>query len=213
MSIVWELDLPPGEKLVMLALADQANDEGVQCWPAVSTIAQRSGQGERTVRRALSDLETKGHLTRHHREGDSTQYHIHPGQSGTPAKSAPLPKTTKTPAKLAPKTPRNIKPKNGGARKDTRLPANWEPEPLSDGTTAYEIVAAWAPGRIERELSKFRDYWTAACGSRGLKRDWQAAWRTWIGNADEYGSRNQRTAPAQRPNDMDAAMRDLGFGR
>lgn len=106
MSAVWDLDLPPGEKLVLLALADQANDEGRQCWPAVSTIAKRSGQGERTVRRALHDLEAKGHLTRDHRDGSSTQYHVHPCQIGTPANPAPLPKSTATPAKLAPKPSR-----------------------------------------------------------------------------------------------------------
>lgn len=103
MALVWELDLPPGEKLVLLALADQANDDGRQCWPAVETIAHRSGQGVRTVRRALASLETAGHLTRQHRDGTSSQYHVHPCQNGTPAKSAPLPKTTSTPAKMAPK--------------------------------------------------------------------------------------------------------------
>ncbi len=44
-------------------------------------------------------------MTRHHRQGTSTQYHVHPGQIGTPDKLAPLPKTTETPAKLAPKPP------------------------------------------------------------------------------------------------------------
>jgi len=101
MSVVWELDLPPGEKLVLLALADQASDAGVQCWPSVATIAKRSGQGERTVRRALADLEKQGHLTRNHRDGNSTQYHVHPCQTGTPAIPAPLPNTPETPAKLA----------------------------------------------------------------------------------------------------------------
>jgi len=105
MSVVWDLDLPSGEKLVLLSLADQANDEGRQCWPSVETIMRRSGQGERTVRRAIAVLEEKGHLTRHHRTGTSTQYHVHPCQIGTPVKAAPLPNTTETPAKLAPKPP------------------------------------------------------------------------------------------------------------
>lgn len=73
-----------------------------------------------------------------------------------------------------------------------RLPDDWSPEPLTDGTVAFDIVAAWEPGRIERELSKFRDYWKAASGSKARKHDWQAAWRTWIGNADEFGSRSSR---------------------
>lgn len=105
MSIVWDLDLPAGEKLVLLSLADQANDEGRQCWPSVETIMRRSGQGERTVRRAIATLEEKGHLTRYHRTGTSTQYHVHPCQIGTPANAAPLPNRQETPAKLAPKPP------------------------------------------------------------------------------------------------------------
>lgn len=103
MSAVWELDLPTGEKMVLLALADQANDAGEQCWPSVPTIARRCGMGDRTVRRALADLEAAGHLTRLHRDGNSTQYRVHPGHSGSPAKSAALPNTPKTPAKLAAK--------------------------------------------------------------------------------------------------------------
>ena len=87
MTKVWETNLPPGEKLVLLALADQAGDDGRQCWPSVETIAHKSGQGERTVRRALASLEEKGHLTRQHRDGTSSQYHIHPCQIGTPAKN------------------------------------------------------------------------------------------------------------------------------
>jgi len=191
MSLVWELDLPPGEKLVLLALADQANDAGHQCWPSVSTIAHRSGQGERTVRRAFGELERKGHLTRNHRDGGSTQYHVHPCQIGSPAKSAPLPKTTDTPAKLAAKPSRTTKiPKKDKpslvARK-TRLPADFEPI-LS--TAAEAIVRAWPVGMIERELAQFKDR------SRALGQtydDWQAAFRTWIRNAEKWRQNGGRS--------------------
>ena len=90
MSVVWELDLPPGEKLVLLALADQANDEGTHCWPSVATIAKRSGQNERTVRRALRNLETKGHLTCNERRGTSTNYVVHPGHHAPQTINEPL---------------------------------------------------------------------------------------------------------------------------
>ena len=87
MSVVWELDLPPSEKLVLLALADQANDEGRQCWPSLANIARRSGQNERTVRRALRSLEEKGHLEAIQRTGTSSQYHLHPGHIAPPDKN------------------------------------------------------------------------------------------------------------------------------
>ena len=102
MTVVWELDLPPGEKLVLLALADQANDEGTHCWPSVATISKRSGQNERTVRRALRSLEGKGHLTCNERRGTSTNYVVHPGHDAPPVKLPPLTKTTRTPDTMPP---------------------------------------------------------------------------------------------------------------
>lgn len=173
MALVWELDLPPGEKLVLLALADQANDEGKQCWPSVDTIGHRSGQGERTVRRALASLESQGHLTRQHRDGTSTQYHVHPCQNGSPVKSAPLPKTTKTPAKLAPKPSRttneglaNAKPIRAFRRKDWPAIPDWMPaEPWNgfiemrrrNGNMPTDRAVGLMIGKLERWRAQGHD--------------------------------------------------------
>lgn len=203
MSIVWDLDLPPGEKLVLLALADQANDEGRQCWPAVMTIARKSGQGERTVRRALKDLEAKGHLTRHHSDGATTQYHVHPGHSGTPAKSAPLPKATRTPAKSAPKTPRTTntseaKASSVGDKREraTRLRQDWVPDQLPVKVAA--LVAQWPPGRLDRELDQFRDYWSSR--QRDAARlDWDKTWHNRIRDQhDRIVRENRNVAQPKR---------------
>lgn len=204
MSAAWLADLPATEKLVLLALADNANDEG-HCWPAVSTIMRKCGHGERTVRRSIKALIDKGHLKQNHRSGTSAVYTVNPCQSGTPATVAPLPDRQDTPATVAPKPSRTVnqkkdKPSSEARASQTparRLSDDWEPMPLQPGTVTYGIVAAWQPGRIERELSKFRDYWASASGQKARKHDWQAAWRTWIGNADEFGSRNDRSN--QRP--------------
>ena len=90
MTMVWEAQLPPMEKLVLLALADCANDEG-HCWPSANTLARKSGQGERTVRRSIQSLIGKGHLTQEQRKGTSPNYLVHPCQSGTPARQAANP--------------------------------------------------------------------------------------------------------------------------
>lgn len=108
MSAVWEAALPPMEKLVLLALADAANDEG-HCWPSATTVCKKSGQGERTVRRCIQALCEKGHLTQRQRPGTSAVYTVHPCQSGTPARAAPLPDRPVTPARAAPKPLRTIK--------------------------------------------------------------------------------------------------------
>ena len=290
MALVWEIDLPPGEKLVLLALADQANDAGTQCWPSVETIAKRSGQGIRTVRRALASLEKAGHLTRDHRDGTSTQYRVHPcsdparraeyhyvyrvsdsltGEfyvgartcscpveqdsymgSGVWVKEAlacgrplskeiisqhdnrdalgvaesasiqaviglpncmnktasapanlagcqvgrtkqPLPKTTATPANLAPKPSRTtIKPKEERARE---LPDGWLPAPFKVGSKSRTIEDGWPPGERDHHLEHF----AAHHRSRGSKfKDWQDAWSTWVLNTARF---NRKPANDRQP--------------
>ena len=61
--------------LVLLALADQANDHG-SCWPSVTTIAARARCTERHVRTILRDLEKDGALSVEHRPGTSSVYRI-----------------------------------------------------------------------------------------------------------------------------------------
>lgn len=185
MSLVWEIDLPPGEKLVLLALADQANDEGTQCWPSVETIAKRSGQGVRTVRRALASLEQAGHLTRQHRDGTSTQYRVHPGQSGTPAKSAPLPKTTQTPAKLAAKPSRTTSNKH--TQRAHVIPESWEPQPFGNGSKSADIIAGWSADELATQIEHFTAHHRGK-GNRFV--DWQDAWKTWVLNSRKWGARS-----------------------
>lgn len=50
------------EALVLLALADQANDEGF-CWPAQEKLAPKARQSVSTLRRSLRSLEKMGLLT------------------------------------------------------------------------------------------------------------------------------------------------------
>ncbi len=59
MSWAWEQKLPPGSKVILLALADAANEES-RCWPKVKTIAKKCGVSGRTVQRVLRDFEASG---------------------------------------------------------------------------------------------------------------------------------------------------------
>lgn len=56
MNWAWDQRLPPTSKLILMALADSANEEG-RCWPAVKTIAGKCGISARTVQRLLKDFE------------------------------------------------------------------------------------------------------------------------------------------------------------
>jgi predicted DNA-binding transcriptional regulator YafY len=59
MSAVWALDLPPTQTLVLLALADDADDHGM-CAPSVARIASKTGVSLRQVQRLLKTLRSAG---------------------------------------------------------------------------------------------------------------------------------------------------------
>lgn len=80
LSACWRLKIGPTEKLVLISLADQANDDGV-CWPGVGSIARRTCLSERSVQRAIGDLESRRMLYRVPRPGTSTVYRLTPPPS------------------------------------------------------------------------------------------------------------------------------------
>ncbi len=91
MSACWPVRTEPSRKAVLISLADQANDEGI-CWPAVATLAGRTCLDERTVQRAIQDLQDEGHLSVQMRTGRSTIYRLHPRHGDTPVTATPHPR-------------------------------------------------------------------------------------------------------------------------
>ena len=63
MTAVWALVLPDSEKIVLLALADSANDEG-HCWPGMKSLMAKCSKSDRTIQAAIKSLCVAGHLTR-----------------------------------------------------------------------------------------------------------------------------------------------------
>lgn len=99
------------------------------------------------------------------------------------------------------------------ARKGTRLPVDWSPSPFT-GQIAVD-AENWAPGAIERELSKFRDWAASAPGERGVKSDWDAAWRNWLRRASDDGhlERNNGPAPAPRAGTQSGSVTERAMQR
>ena len=98
-----KIGLNPGAKLVLLALCDNASDEGA-CFPSIRTLAAKCCMAERTVQGHISAFEADGLLTRVERPGRSTVYTLNPRSFCTPAEFAPHPRKncTPTPAVSAP---------------------------------------------------------------------------------------------------------------
>lgn len=94
----------------------------------------------------------------------------------------------------APETQFHRKPDRGH-----RLPEDWEPPP-PDQAIAFQLLG---PDRTASELEKFRDHWKQQPGSKGVKLDWNAAWRNWTRRAAEYGAqRNGRRTVHDAANDL-----------
>src|SRR3954469_18711448 len=55
MNWAWSICLPPAPKLVLMALADIADDAGF-CFPSVPTLAVKVSMDERSVQRILRKL-------------------------------------------------------------------------------------------------------------------------------------------------------------
>ena len=61
MSRIWqEVNLPVNVKMVLLKLADHADDDGRNAWPSIGRLAHNCGLSERSVYRILRQLQGEG---------------------------------------------------------------------------------------------------------------------------------------------------------
>lgn len=69
MNWAWAQALPPSSKLILMSLADAADETGL-CWPRIRVIAKKCCVSERTVQRVIKEFERDGVLIvqRHYRD-------------------------------------------------------------------------------------------------------------------------------------------------
>ncbi len=107
MTAVWDReDLSSTQKLVLLALADWANDEGL-CWPSINRLATKASLTSRAVQKTIRSLEEAGFIKREEVLGKGNRYWIsaplndvHPCPTFTP----PLNEVRPTPEPRSPNT-------------------------------------------------------------------------------------------------------------
>lgn len=223
-----------GARLVLLAIADCASADGSNAWPSNAEIARKAGLTDRAVRTAVAELVALGELDVRYNAGPKgcNRYRVimgdpgrncppeessppsgkspqvtpqDPEDSSPPEKIAPRKNATRTPEKISPVTviepkPQKKTPSSSDARA-TRIPEDFE--------VTREMVA-WARANVphvdgRRETERFIDHWHQASGRTASKRDWPAAWRNWMREADDRLARNGgRPAPgAVRPSTTD----------
>lgn len=215
MSAIFESEtLGPTERLVMLALADHADDDG-RCYPSILRLCQRTGLSERAVQTNIRKLVQQGYIRiiPGGGKGNANLYFV----SANPAADAP--RTKCTPAADAPQTPQQMRanpaadaPEPSGTiiepseeplvvpqpddltpkrRRSTSLPTEWVP---SDRNIADAHARNFTNQEIRHEAERFRDYHLA----KGTTfKDWDAGWRTWLGNARRFAAGGQLARGSQ----------------
>ena len=203
-SRVWPLEIPATSNLVLLSLADQANDGGT-CWPSQPQIAKRCSLTDRAVRVQIQLLEEAGMLTRAVKPGVGTTF-ILTAPEAEPRNDIP-PRNEVPPRNDIPPTPEHGsghpgtsfrqtvskrqkpseaagKPAPGDAgRKQrsngSRLPADWV-LPKAWGEWALSEAHGWSAEQVRKTSERFKDYWISKAGRDAVKADWQATWRNWV---------------------------------
>lgn len=161
MSWVWEHSRAAGiDRLVLLAIADAANDDGQQAWPSGETLARKTGVNLRTVQRSVRRLVELGEVSvkTNAGKGGTNVYRVHLATQ-TPG-TAPPPRPPVTPALRHPRrsaTPAETTQTPGTAPPEPSL--NRPTESLRDSASEIhrddvERVCAHLADRIEANGSK-----------------------------------------------------------
>ena len=91
-------------------------------------------------------------------------------------------------------------------RTATRIPEGFGLTPEREAYAVKNLPKVDAAGLMEA----FRDHWTAASGQKARKVDWDATWRTWVRNANQFGYPMITAASAgARPPRLDANGRAI----
>lgn len=67
MSKAWEMDIPSGQKMVLLALCDHANDDG-ECYPSQKNLAKKCSMSSRAISNHIKWLHDCGILESERRQ-------------------------------------------------------------------------------------------------------------------------------------------------
>ena len=103
-------------RLVLIALADHANDEDGECYPSVKRLAYKAAVTERQARRSVEWLEERGYAIRIGRRGNRTNVY----RLALPDWKYPLDRTRKSGLANADRTQESMRPDMGVRTDRTR---------------------------------------------------------------------------------------------
>ncbi|EDB6793135.1 helix-turn-helix domain-containing protein [Salmonella enterica subsp. enterica serovar Muenchen] len=200
----------PLRKLVLIKLADNANDNG-ECWPSYQHIADHCECSKSAVKEHISALIKLGLMTKENRVGvnngkgnTSNVYRLHLTSTPVPPESTPPvpPESTGGSPESTPPVP----PESTGGSPEstppvppagTRTSHSFEPvkEPLDNKKKLSSMPEGFSPSAshqkmaeeygisLQEEFDKFTDHHISK-GSKFI--DWNRALNTWLRNAKGF---------------------------
>lgn len=158
MTYVWQLKLNHTDKLVLLALADNANDDSGLAWPSVKTICKKTCLSERGVQGAAARLSKLGYLKIIERKGHSNHYYVCPDVASLEFR--PPHRMHPTPARRAPPPPHGVHPESSsepslnhqGISSKSKKGINISSRAIEDGR---EISNGWDIYQLENLFLNF----------------------------------------------------------
>lgn len=205
MNCVWTLpDLNPFQKLVLVALADRANDDGV-CWPSIETLAKKTSMTGRGVQKVIRSIEDLGLLERQESTGRSNKYllkiplnGVHPQEDDprTPF-TPPLNGVHPTPEPRSPNTS-EIHQLNKKETRTRKKPAQEPPPKTGPFQDAINAQSRQGRARLNRPkawiawqrlskvhgedklLAAYKRYLSTDKDAQRDNGDWQAGLQVWL---------------------------------
>jgi biotin operon repressor len=218
MAIKWiswafEADCPsPTSKLVLIKLADNANDAGTS-FPSMANISHHTGLSRRAVIDNIKKLESAGLLeVIRRREGDVNLVNhyrliaapvvqeIHQGSEpvtlGVVQEMHPEPSIRTVIEPTPPSGESRAKEKTNA--RGTRLPEDWEP---TAEQRQYALDEGCDP---DATFQDFREHWLAKAGAGARKANWNLTWQTWCRREKKFSRGGSRRSD---PSVVEAGVR------
>ncbi|ECK0309190.1 helix-turn-helix domain-containing protein [Salmonella enterica subsp. enterica serovar Schwarzengrund] len=170
----------PLRKLVLIKLADNANDNG-ECWPSYQHIADHCECSKSAVKEHISALIKLGLMTKENRVGvnngkgnTSNVYRLHLTSTPVPPESTPPvpPAGTRTSHSFEP-----VKEPLDNKKKLSSMPEGFSP------SASHQKMAEEYGISLQEEFDKFTDHHISK-GSKFI--DWNRALNTWLRNAKGF---------------------------
>jgi hypothetical protein len=193
LHVAWALEQrtkTPSEKLVLICLAEAANVETGECWPAQTTIARRCQVARTTVNRTLASLEEAGLIEQERRAGAAGEtlpsvYRL-PVLQGVSKTDTPCLKTglVRATGKSPPNVPleksSRAKPGLTYAEWSASLPEGQRAMPASDPIFAYADRAGIPLDFLRLAWLEFRRKHLESGGKDKRQKDWRQTFRNYV---------------------------------